>query len=526
MPAIISDQFRVLNAETFVQSFTSIGNTANNYYAFLGQPNSGNTQAGGSPNWGDGLNPLDSFSDENKIKQTIISLKKITSSDVRRVIRKVQWSAGTTYEMYRDDYSVYNKTPVTKKTRLYDSNYYVVNEDLRVYVCLKNGTDANTPSGKPSFDQPTFVDLEPRVAGTSGDGYIWKYLFTIKPSEIIKFDSIDFIPVPEGWGTTGESISIKNNAIDGKIQIITITNAGSGYQYSGGLPYSFTNIPILGDGTGGKATVTVDSIGRVSDIFVTDGGSGYTNGIVNFIPGADGVPTGLTNTGSFASFNVIIPPKGGHGYDIYRELGAYRVLLYSRFQTDSSNPDTILGNDFARVGVIKNPTVFGSDTQLLNTAEVSALKALKLAGVTTSTTYPVDSVITQTVGTGITAIGFVASWDNVTGVLKYYQPVGLATALVNYKINEFSSSVSGSGVLTINCTSPNFVGSILSIDTGFNGPTTTINNTPYQLGQTFISGISSAEYNKKSGEIIYIDNRSAIPLSSSQKEDIKIVLEF
>jgi hypothetical protein len=527
MPAIISDQFRILNAETFIQSFTSIGNTSNNYYAFLGQPNSGNSQAGGSPNWGEGLNPLDSFTDENQIKQTIISLKKITNSDVRRVIRKVEWSAGTTYEMYRHDYSVYNKTPVTNSTRLYESNYYVINEDLRVYICLQNGSNPDNPKGKPSFDQPTFTDLEPRVAGTSGDGYIWKYLFTIKPSEIIKFDSIDFIPVPEGWGTTGESISIKNNAIDGKIQIITITNSGSGYQYSGGLPYSFTNIPILGDGTGGTATVIVNSIGKVTDVFVTEGGSGYTTGIINFIPGASGVPEGLTNTGGTASFDVIIPPKGGHGYDIYRELGTYRVLLYSRFQTDLTNPDTILGNDFARVGVIKNPTVFGSDVQLLTASEVSALKALKLIGTAaTSTTYPVDSIITQTIGTGITAIGFVASWDKVTGVLKYYQPVGLATALVNYKINDFSASISGSGSLSINCTSPNFVGGILQIDTGFNGPTTTINNTQYQLGQSFNSGISSVEYNKKSGEIIYIDNRSAIPLSSSQKEDIKIVLEF
>ena len=42
----------------------------------------------------------------------------------------------------------------------------------------------------------------------------------------------------------------------------------------------------------------------------------------------------------------------------------------------------------------------------------------------------------------------------------------------------------------------------------------------------FTAGIASAEYNTKSGEIIYIDNRAAIPRSSSQKEDIKIVLEF
>ena len=51
---------------------------------------------------------------------------------------------------------------------------------------------------------------------TSGDGYVWKYLYTIKPSEIVKFDSIEYIPVPENWGTSGESISTKSNAIQEK----------------------------------------------------------------------------------------------------------------------------------------------------------------------------------------------------------------------------------------------------------------------------------------------------------------------
>ena len=36
---IITDQFRILNAETFIKSFTGIGTTANNYYTFLGHPN-------------------------------------------------------------------------------------------------------------------------------------------------------------------------------------------------------------------------------------------------------------------------------------------------------------------------------------------------------------------------------------------------------------------------------------------------------------------------------------------------------
>lgn len=523
MPAIISDQFRVMNAETFVKSLVGVGNTVNTYYTFIGQPNALNTQANGSSSWGNGLPPLDGFKEENEIKETIISMKKVTQSDVRRMIRKKTWESGSTYEMYRHDYTIYNLSPVTNSSSLYDANYYVINDDLRVYICLQNGTDPENPKGRPSIDKPEFVDLEPRPAGTSGDGYIWKYLYTIKPSEIVKFDSIEFIPVPEDWGTVGETISIKNNAIDGKVQTLTIKNRGSGYEP---ISSTFVNIPILGDGTGGKATVVIDSFGKVSDAYITDGGTGYTRGIIQFEPGAPGISNELSNNGTIASFDIIIPPKGGHGYDIYRELGAYRVLVYSRYNTDETNPDTIIGNDFARIGIIKNPTKVTSSVDVLDTAEVSALKALKLTGAdTTLTTYAVDSTITQTIGSGTTAIGFVASWNDVTGVLKYYQPVGLATVGVGYKINEFSSTGSS---LVINGAAS---GTPLSIDTSFGtstnpGVSTVINNRTYQLGSNFVAGIASAEYNKKSGEIIYIDNRPPIPRSASQKEDIKIVLEF
>jgi hypothetical protein len=144
-----------------------------------------------------------------------------------------------------------------------------------------------------------------------------------------------------------------------------------------------------------------------------------------------------------------------------------------------------------------------------------------LTGATTLTTYAVDSTITQTISAGTTAIGFVASWNNVTGVLKYYQPVGLGTVGVGYKINNFSSTGSS---LIINGTA--YSSTPLSIDTSFTGISTVINSKTYQLGSNFVAGIASAEYNKKSGEIIYIDNRPPIPRSASQKEDIKIVLEF
>jgi hypothetical protein len=531
MPAIISDQFRILNAENFIKSVSGVADTTNKYYTFIGLPNSLNPSAGGAPDWSTNIPaPLDGFKEEYEIKESVIALKQISPQDVRRLVRKVQWTAGTTYEMYKHNYTVYNPTPISKQTSLYEANYYVVNEDLRVYICLNNGENPENPKGRPSFDEPTFIDLEPREAGTSGDGYIWKYLYTIKPSEIVRFDSIDYIPVPNDWGFSGETIATKDNSIDGKIEVVIVKNRGANYQP---ISTSFSNVPILGDGFGGKATVTIDSFGKISDVFVTDGGRGYTFGSIQFFPGAPGSEDGgpinrLSNTGigttSISQFEVIMPPKGGHGYDIYRELGAYRVLLYSRYETLEDNPDVILNNDFARVGILRNPTIFNSDDQILNVSSASGLGALKLSGLTTNTTYAVDSQIYQTVGLGSTAVGFVASWDSITGVLKYYQTSGLASSETAYKVIPFTSNPEVGYGLTINGSS--IIGPALQIDSGFTGITTTINNRIYQLGIDFSAGISSAEYNPKSGDIIYIDNRVPIPRSSSQKEDIKIVLEF
>ena len=108
--------------------------------------------------------------------------------------------------------------------------------------------------------------------------------------------------------------------------------------------------------------------------------------------------------------------------------------------------------------------------------------------------------------------------------MKYYQPAGAASSATGYKIIPFTSNPdAGYGVTIIGSS---VVGSMLSVDTSYNGVSTSINNKTYQLGMSFSAGISSAEFNTKSGEIIYIDNRTAIPRSASQKEDIKIVLEF
>jgi len=535
MPAIITDQLRISNAKSFVKKITSEDAS---YYSFIGLTNPEEIKS----NW-DQFPPVpkDSFNEETDYWDTMISLNRITSGNVRQLIRKIEWNSGDIYDMYRHDITrdinpIDKRSKPSNSTTLYLSNFYIINSDFRVYICLYNGaTPENNFQGVPSLDEPTFTDFDPRPAGISGDGYIWKYLYTIKPSEIIKFDSIDYIPVPRNWGEDGESINVKNHAINSdQIKICTIRNRGRGL----GQPRIITNVPIVGDGVGmntinAEVSITIGNDSRVDSIQVTNGGRGYTFASV------DWKSLGISGLEEEPEFNVIIPPQGGHGFDIYRELGAYYVLLYSRYENDTNNPDFVIGNKISRIGVVENPLQF-STQQVLDQdyPTASATFALKLKGISPNdedfktTMFTPNSIITQTIGSGVTAVGKVISYDQETGVLKYWQD----RSLVGFKYDGSIDKNPQYGLkLNLFTDSPSVLGNLkiqggtkeLEIDTSFGtiqDPVSNINN--INLGQSFVRGISNPEVQKYSGSIIYVDNRPSILRSINQKEDIKIVLQF
>jgi len=516
MAAIITDQIRILNAKNFL---SGVSTATNAYYSFIGLCNPADIQSDWDTN---PPSPKDNFSEEDNYWDSIIALKKINSADARQVVTRRVWTSGTTYDMYRSDYSRTNTAKVSGATNLYSASYYILNSDYRVYACLSNGMDPDNPNGRPSLDEPTFTDLEPKAAGTSGDGYIWKYLYTVKPSDIVKFESTDFIPVPLDWSTSSDTAAVRDNAVDGSIKIITVTDRGVGL---GTANSTYTKVPIKGDGTGGECTIVINNDQKVDTVTVSAQGQNYTYGNVDLEAG--GVPTGTTRP----TFDVIQSPPGGHGNDIYRELGAYNVLLYSRIENDIENPDFITGNQVARVGVIENPKA--TSGALLSADKATALGALRLTGTGYSTAaFDGDTFITQTISTGTTAVARVVSYDTNTGVLKFWQDRTMAgfntvgTAQTNptygYELQEFTSSPGTGGNLTIVPTS----GSNLAIDTSFTGLSTVINSRTYYLGQEFTNGIANPEVKKYSGNIIYVDNRPSITRSTNQKEDIKVILQF
>ena len=519
MAAIITDQLRILNARNFVDGVQS---STNSYYTFIGIPNATDYSSTWNAN---PPSPIDNFGEMNNVYwDTLLSMKKISPSDISQIVRKSTWTSGITYDMWRNDISRNNASRPSGSFDIYDANYYVINSNYSVYVCLyNNATPENNYEGGPSLDEPTFTDLEPRSAGSSGDGYIWKYLYTISPSQAIKFDSTNYIPVPSDWDTNTTYSAVRNNAAtSGQIKIATIRNRGVAI---GNPNKTYTRVPILGDGRGAEATIVINNDSKVESITVSKGGSGYTFGTVDLVAG--GVPAGSTAP----IFDVIIPPPGGHGADIYSELGAYSVLTYSRFENDTENPDFITGNEFAAFGLVENPKAYDS-TQNLNLDKASGVYALKLTGVGYSeATFTADSYITQTVGLGSTAVGRVVSYDQNTGVLKYWQDNSLAgfnydgtkntNPTYGFNLNRFTADINSGGSFSIIGGSVN-----LAIQTSFQGVSTVINSRTYYFGQNFENGVSQPEVQKYSGNIIYLDNRPSVTRSSAQKEDVKIILQF
>ena len=467
--------------------------------------------------------PIDNQQYLTHYRDTSLFGKKINSSNIRRVVKKHSWAANTKYDIYRHDYNEQtNKAPNSQTGSLYKTNYYVITSEFKVYICLSNGSTGDSPKGVDSLDEPTFTDLEPSTAGTQ-DPYVWKYLFTISPSDVIKFDSIEYIVLPNDWSTTTDSqIQSVREAGDSdinknQIRKVYIENGGTGYTGTSEI------CNILGDGSGAKALVTITS-GKITDVIVTSGGSGYTFGMVDL--------TNLGTPSTHAKLIPIIPPSKGHGFDIYTELGADKVLVYSRF--DDSTKDFPIDTHFGQVGIIKNPNDF-TNSGILTASQFSSLSSIKLSTAIPSTTdfnALIGIGITQSVSGG-TAKGIVASYDKDTKVLKYIQDRGSYLNPTSFDNTDFANVGTRSKVLSFENTDTSSdifgQGGAVSFSSGiedFTGITTTIGNRQINLGVNFTNGLADPEINKKTGDVIYIDNRKKVERDIRQKEDVKIILEF
>ena len=510
--ALLTDQFRIFTAKRFIkslegadatQSDLQAGSNRDRLYVFIGRPQEWDNE--NAP-----PTPVDSFQEFSDTFSDMISLKRVLANDTIQVVRRIDWTPpeqttgglGYVYDMYRHDYSS-TKTASSGATKLYDADFYVVNSQYQVYKCIYNGTSPSDPNGKPSTVEPTGTSTS---IITTSDGYRWKYLYTIPVGQVLKFFSNDYMPVLSDVAVTGD-------AVGGEIATVVIQASGTGYNNG-----TYENVPIKGDGVGGRVSLVVDG-GKVVSATVTSGGSGYTFGKI-IIDEVNGIGAG---TGTGAAIDVIIPPELGHGSDPTKELGGYRVMINTKFTYDEGSGDFPTDNDYRRIGLVINPNQYGT-TELTSAITLSATRAVIFSPTFTGT-FSTDEIITQSRTVGgqqVTARGRVISWNTTTKVLKYYQNrIDGVFPEITGNLTEFEGGNPVTGATSGTSADPDINFPVVS---GIS--TRVINNTEYDLGMSFTNGYAKPEIDPNSGEIIYIDNRGAISRAGDQIEDIKIVIEF
>ena len=138
------------------------------------------------------------------------------------------------------------------------------------------------------------------------------------------------MPAPKDWTTTTDAniTAVRNNAsTSGQLKIVTITNRGVGL---GTANRTYTQVPIKGDGNGAECTIAINNNSKVESVSISKGDQD-TFGTVDLV-------LKCLWRHNCTNFDVIVPPQGGHGSDIYR-TGARNTLIYSRIENDTENPD-------------------------------------------------------------------------------------------------------------------------------------------------------------------------------------------
>ena len=421
--------------------------------------------------WPDDNNPPAPTQDQRYIKETfknIFVVKRITSGDISPVIERKDWTANTTYDFYQDNVDML----ATDANGFLIKNFYVRNKYDQVFKCLWNANSA------PSTVEPYF---EPGTYNTNNifqgvDDYKWKYIYTVDTGLKVKFMDQTWMPVT---ATTNTPNPLLTSAGAGSIDVINVTNGGSGYD----LTTSVITVTITGDGNGATASVTTNEIvgGVVTDIIVDNPGSNYTYANVTIT----GTAANGASVGSGAVAIAPASPVGGHGFDPMSELGCSHVMYTCEF--DGSESGKIpTDNNYYQVGLIVNPTTKQNPSVPANGSIYKTSTDLIVAP--GFGTFAEDEYVFQvpTIGDSLssaTFVGTVLSFDTSTNTVK----------LIN---------ITGNPVLN----APLYGNS--------SGTTRTLLATEYPT------------YSLLSGYMTYIENRSGVERSPDGIEQYKIVLGY
>ena len=564
MAAIVSSNFRTLNAQNFKEDVTAVGS---NVYIGLGKPSAWSTTLTGTVE-ASPTTPSDTIDVINQARANLLGLKLIGDSDISHVVPRYNWVAQETFVAWdSNDADIYEKA------------FYCLTPDFKVYKCLYSpGTGVS--------DVPTNIGVDPFE---TADNYIWKYMYTVIASDSEKFLTTSYMPVKtltvsttakasataQSVGNTvagtiellaenpaitvGQRVSAAElasgafantttvTAVSGKFVSFTATTAygtdedtvftfgdfvdtnvlypqqqvqkssasnsnaggieriviGKDLQGNATFGTGYTSQPTItieGDGTnaafaGQNVTITSGALASAS-YYVRAGsgnaGTGYTVADVTISGGG---------ASEQAKARAVITPGAGHGTDPVTELGAFYIAINSQISGATDSIDIVNTQDFRQITLIKNPldssgakfpttntTLSGTPFLHCTDASSAGMDTLNTAALTG------DPIITAANG----AKAYVVAVDTDNEYIYYHQNAN--TGYKAFVQNETITAQVGAVSLTLAGT--------ITLESNSN---------------TFLN---PAEFDTGTGEILFLENRDAIQRSSSQIEDVKLIIEF
>lgn len=467
-------------------------------------------------------NIIDSVADEKTIWDNMFAAKRVTGNDVHLVIPKYTWTANNKYRQY-DDRVKLEDLLTNNNTKA----MYVITSENNVYKCLCNNVSAN------STVEPTGDFSSSNGFISTADDYMWKYMYSIKPSN--RFLLTDWIPTPTSI-LEQEYESDPSNLVDGALAKITVTNRGTNYFESNNIVALVfansvttislqnmsnvaTNMFVTGNGilsgtyitnvdlvansitlssqtidTGGgsnnKLSLTTRSViigdgnddyltqvrlsnNQVDKITVTSIGTGYST--ANVV---------IYGTGTGAAARVILPPKFGHGYNPAKEFGAKSVVLSTKIGDVDSTEGGIISVDtsFRQYGLLSAPYKYGEEEKITLAEANNVVSQTFDVSIVAGTSYNLNEFVYQgSSNTNSTFSGIVHAQE--TNLVR----------LTNVK-----------GTI--------ITGSLLK---GENSGTSRV-----------VSSISYPKFEPYAGDILFVQNEVKTQRSEGQAENVKFVIKF
>lgn len=438
MPSAITDSNRILSGDAFAAAITSKPT-----YIYIGRETAWDDEA---------IPPAIAGSDQElmELMDGLLAVKKIEQSNIGSVIPRIDWESGVVYDAYDHRINVVSG----RKALNQRYQFYVMTDEFNVYKCISNNNGAQSVF-KPNSQQTTTFQTP--------DGYIWKYMYTVRAPDVFNFLTADWMPVYTLLTSDGSAQwNVQQTAINGGLSDIVLTS--SGINYSAAIPPVVT---IVGNGTGATASAIVNATTtQIERIVITDQGSGYTQATV--------VIDDSTGSGVGAAADVILSPVGGHGSDAKLELGGYHKMIKVSLIGEESGSFPI--TKYRQSGLVSKP----------KSTEVGAL-------------IYTNSVLGLAAGQTITG-----TTSSATGTIQLVEQDS-KTLWIESVVGDFIQGESFTAA-------------------GVNGTIVTVENDTNILLIETVSDASAIL--PLSGKVLYISNRTAIQRVSDQTEEVRMVVTF